>query len=212
MNRRNTDDMGTVVLRPQSGPWLAGAVGVMAVVGIISLLTSTDARDVQQYGPLLLLGAVTAWAVFWRPAVTVNDAGVSLRNVLRTIDLPWPSIHRIDTRYALTLYTAYGRYAAWAAPAPSRSRVAEVTGAEVGHLPESTYAAGGSVRPGDLPGTSSGQAAAVVRRRWEALRDAGHLDDARLERDRPVVQWHWWTIGVLAALSGATVVGFLAHG
>ncbi|WP_217617392.1 PH domain-containing protein, partial [Cellulomonas sp. GbtcB1] len=64
------------------------------------------------------------WAAYWRPAVLVSPAGDELRNVTRTIELPWPTIQRVDTRYAHTLHTAYGDYAAWAAPAPSRARVA----------------------------------------------------------------------------------------
>ena len=41
-----------------------------------------------------------------------------LVNVLRTIDLPWPAIQLVDTKWALTLVTAYGKFTAWAAPAP----------------------------------------------------------------------------------------------
>ena len=48
----------------------------------------------------------------------VDDGGVRLVNVARTIDLPWPSIVAVDTKWALTLVTAYGRFTGWAAPAP----------------------------------------------------------------------------------------------
>ena len=56
------------------------------------------------------------------------------------------------------------------------------------------------MRPGDLPGTPSGEAASVVRRRWEELRDAGHLDDPRLERERPRVRWDTRTLAAAAVL------------
>ena len=75
-------------------------------------------------------------------------------------------------RYALTLHTAYGDYAAWAAPAPSRARVATAGRDDVANLPGSTYGPGGSVRPGDLASSASGQAAMIVRARWSSSRDA----------------------------------------
>jgi len=149
-----------------------------------------------------------AYAVFWAPSVTVSDGGVTLRNVLRTIHLPWPSIQRIDTKFALTLYTSYGHYAAWAAPAPTRYSVGQTDKSDLARLPESTYFAG-TVRPGDNPASDSGQAALVVRQRWEALRDAGHLDSARLEKERPDIQWHLVTIAALLVLGAAAVLSAL---
>ena len=69
-------------------------------------------------GPWLALVAGSCWALFWRPEVVVDDGGVRLVNVFRTIDVPWPSIQAVDTKWALTLITAYGRFTGWAAPAP----------------------------------------------------------------------------------------------
>ena len=203
----------TEVFRPVSGLWMTGVVAALAAFGLVSLVLAGRPQDLLRYGPLLLLIAAVVWAMFWRPSVTISDAGVTLRNVLRSVDLPWPSIRRIDTRYALTLETAYGTYTAWAAPSAGRRRSDETVPSDLTGLPESTYGAGASVRPGDLPSAPSGQAAALVRRRWEQLRDAGHLDDPRLERDRAAVRWHWPVVAVLAGLAVATVAGFLlTHG
>jgi len=184
---------------------MTGVVAALALYGIGSLAAAGEPLTLVRYAPGLLLVTAVVWAAYWQPAVIVSDAGVTVRNVLRTVELPWPSIQRIDTRYALTLITAYGSYAAWAAPAPGRIRSREASAAELRGLPESTYGAAGSVRPGDLPTSPSGEAAAIVRRRWEALRDAGHLDDPRLERDRPRTHLHWGTVALLATLAAATV-------
>jgi hypothetical protein len=178
----------TVVFQSRSGRVLTIGAGLLAVVGAVVSVAQDPAQGLRAL-PAFALVAVAVWAVFGRPAVLVSDGGIEVRNVLRTIELPWPSIERIDTKYALTLYTAYGVYAAWAAPAPSRSRALAAAPGDTRHLPESWYA-GGGVRPGDLVGTPSGDAAAYIRRRWEELRDAGHLDAPRLERDRPRVHWH----------------------
>lgn len=196
--------LGTVVeFRARSGRWISwGVAALCAVAWLVTLVGDVGAG--LRYGPALALPALLVWVVLGRPAVLVHDAGVDLRNVLRTVHLPWTSIERIDTKYALTLHTAYGTYAAWAAPAPSRAATLDAGPADLAHLPESTYV--GGARPGDLITSASGQAAAHVRRRWEALRDAGFLDRPRLERDRPRVEWHVLPALGVAALTALAVL------
>jgi hypothetical protein len=195
----------TVEFRPRSGRVLTVGAAVLAAAGAVTTLVQEPGVGVR-YLPAFVLGVVLVWALFDRPAVLVSDGGVEVRNVLRTIELPWPSIERIDTKYALTLYTAYGVYAAWAAPAPSRSSTLRATPQDTRHLPETSYI-GGGIRPGDLAGTPSGDAAAYIRRRWEQLHDAGHLDAPRLERDRPRVHWHLVPAAGVAALAALAVLG-----
>ena len=128
-------------------------------------------------------------------------------NPLRTIELPWPSILAVDTKFALTLICSYGRFTAWAAPAPGRGR-AHADQEEVAHLPPSTSTRG-TIRPGDLPSSPSGSAALIIRRRWEALRDTGYLDDPKLERAAAPVTWHVGTLlggALLVVLAAVAVV------
>ena len=195
-------DPRTVVFRAPRGTMITGVVGALCVIGLVTVLLE-DGGLALRYLPALALPVVVVWALYARPAVIVSDAGVEVRNVTRTIVLPWPSIQRIDTKYALTLYTAYGAFAAWAAPAPGRMTTLSSGPDDLKHLPRSSYI-GGGVRPGDLTTSASGQAAAVIRRRWDELNEAGHLADPRLERSRPVVRWH-----VLPAL-GIVVLAALA--
>ena len=56
--------------------------------------------------PWALLVGGACWATFWRPRVEVSDAGVRVVNVTRTIDIPWPALRDVDTKWALTLDTA----------------------------------------------------------------------------------------------------------
>jgi hypothetical protein len=195
------------VFRPAFGRGMSIAFGALGVVALFLVVLNDGTRGLLRTGPWLALVVGTVWAMYWRPEVAVDDSGVRVVNVLHTVHLPWPSIQRIDTKWALTLFTAYGKVTAWAAPAPGgfASRMAGRN--DFRGLPESTFGGDRSIRPGDLPGTPSGAAALVVRRRWEELRDAGHLDDPKLEFSRPPTMWHYRTILVGALL---VLVGLLA--
>jgi hypothetical protein len=193
------------VFRPASGRALAVVVAVLAAGGLVSGLASDAAATWPWAAPVGVV-VVLVWAAYWRPAVVVTPAGVELRNVTRTVELPWPAVEEVGTRYALTLRTAYGEYAAWAAPAPGRARVRASGPGDVDHLPAAAPGARG-VRPGDLASSASGQAAAAVRGRWEQLRAAGVLDDPRLERARPRVRWHAGTLAVVVVLAAASALG-----
>lgn len=192
------------VFRPAFGRGMSVVFAVLGVVALFVVAAHDGSRGVLRTGPWLALVVGTVWAMYWRPEVSVDDSGVRVVNVLHTVHLPWPSIQRIDTKWALTLFTAYGRVTAWAAPAPGGFASRMAGRQDFRGLPESTYGGDRSIRPGDLPGTPSGAAALVVRRRWEELRDAGYLDDPKLEFARPPTVWHYRTIlaGALLVLTG----------
>ncbi len=200
----------TSVFRPRFSRFLAGTIGVLCAVGLLGAVLQDGATALWQVGPWVLLVAGLIWATYWNPLVSIDDAGVHVVNVLRTIDVTWPTIQRVDTKWALTLVTEFGTVTAWAAPAPGGIATARgASRSSLRGLPESTYGPGQSIRPGDVPSSTSGAAAAVVRRRWEELRDAGHLDGARPEHDRLLVTWHWPVIvGVplVAACCAASVL------
>jgi hypothetical protein len=191
--------------RPRSGP--AAAVGAWVIAGLAaaSLVTDQSAQSLR-WAPALAWFALSAWAVFWAPSVAVGEAGLNVRNVAASHYVPWAAISRIDTKWALTLHTGQGKVTAFAAPAPSSLQPLRRAGArDIGHLPESTFDAGGSVRPGDLPGTASGDLAWVVRERWQEVRDAGPTGPA--SGQRPTRRWHirllaaWALLGCLTALA-----------
>ena len=79
-------------------------IGIICVVAAVGLLVR-DGLGAPAGAAVPGARRGTCWAVFWRPVVAVDDGGVRLVNVLRTIDLPWPSILAIDTKWALTLIT-----------------------------------------------------------------------------------------------------------
>lgn len=188
-----------------SGRLLTTAVAVVCAVGLV-LTAMDDLATAVRWAPLLGLVVLLTWAVLVRPAVIVHDGGVDLRNVLRTVHLPWPAVVRVDTRYALTLVTRDRSYSAWAAPAPSRAQTLRSSPADLEHL-ASSATIGGAVRPGDLLSSASGQAAELIRRRWQSLADDGAFSGPAVELATPQVRWHTGVGVAVLTLAALAVLG-----
>lgn len=184
---RVTQDSTT--LRSRFGIGLVIAVWCMLVAIMVGLFITGDVYSIVRYVPVVLLAGLLVWILMWSPSVTIAPSGVTVRNLLRSSLITWPAIERVDTRFALTLYTKAGKITAWSAPAPSRFtayRTAKTDSHR--YLPESTYV-GGAIRPGDIPSSDSGLAALYVRRYWEELRDAGYLDSGVVEGTGVTTKW-----------------------
>jgi Protein of unknown function (DUF2581). len=187
---------------------LAVVIWAVDAFVIVAVLLGTQADR----GLTLIPGvfvALFAWAALWHPSVDVDDERVRIVNVFRTIEIPWAALIHVDTRYALTLFTPGHRFAAWAAPAPGRTgttiaRRAERSG-RVGEAPRPD----GTVRPGDLLASESGQAAAIVRDTWHRLRDSGAIETGSADATPVTVRWHWVSDGALILLTAASVVALL---
>ena len=178
----------STTLRPLFGKVLVILMWVICGTALVSLITELNALAFVRYVTLIAFAAYAVWILFWSPSVTIAPSGVTVRNLLRSYDISWPAIQRVDTKFALTLYTATRKIVAWSAPQPSRFAAIRTSRAEIRHLPESSYA-GGGIRPGDLPASASGLAALYVRRYWEQLRDAGHLDSGIIEGEGVTERW-----------------------
>lgn len=195
--------------RPLFGRVLACSVALVCLAGLIGLVVAGDLPNLLRTMWPLLLFAALAFALFWRPRILTEPQGVTVVNVFRTIEVPWPAIEAIDTRFSVTLLTKSMRIAVWAAPSPGIRGAVAIKPADVSNLNQSAYGPGHSVRPGDSVTTPSGQVAFVLRQRWEALRDAGHLDSGAVEEGSVRVTTHWGTILTLAALLVGFALGVL---
>lgn len=159
------------------------AVSLSAVL-LLWVAVTEDPRDTARYAAPVALVALLAWLGFWRPQVEVSDGGVELRNVWRTVHVPWPALQDVDGRLGLRLVTAYGSYQAWAVPAPRRTR------------------GGTPVAPSD--------AATWVVERWAELKAAGRLDQPRLEQPRARTTLHTGALALSLVLLALSVVAALA--
>jgi hypothetical protein len=196
------------VLRPLSGKVIAGVLILFAAGVLIAGTVQIGIVRMLPYIPIPLLIGYVGWFAFWAPNVRVSPGEVVIDNPSREIRLEWAQIVRIDTKWALEVHTRQRRYTAWAAAAPGRHTAMRQTRAELKHLPEGSYLAG-AVRPGDIPTSDSGAAAAAIRWQWEALRDGGFLDNARAEHAVPRTRIHWLRLAILAVLVVLAVVSAL---
>ncbi len=168
----------TVRIRSRSALTVGALMVLVGVVGLGSTLAA-GWDGVARFGAPLALFGLLGWAAFWQPYVEVSDGGVTIANTLRTIEIPWPAIESVEGRYGLRLGTAYGPVTAWAAPAPAGRERAR---------------------------GQQGRTADAVTQRLEELREAGHLDDPRLERPEPQVTWHQPLLVAIAVLVVGTLV------
>ena len=199
-----------VVFRSMFGRVLTVAIGAICAITAVVIAVSGNLADFLGFVPWLALLAGACWATFWRPRVEVSDGGVRLVNVMRTIDVPWPAITGIETRWALTLLTAYGKFTAWAAPAPGRGAMRKATRVDPHLLLGRAVGAAATDAPLEITVGPAGEAAEIVRDHWERLRAAGHLDNPVLEHERVPVRWHLGTIAAGIALAGLGIAGLMA--
>ena len=200
------EQMQPVTLRPTFGIVLTVLVWLICLFSLFTLGTDQGISGVVRYCPVALTVGYLCWMAYWAPAITIDPSGVTLHNIVRSHRVTWPAIQRIETKYALTIFAANHKFTAWSAPAPSRLSMINARKQELQMLPESTYGPGNSVGLGDLPKSDSGVAAYHVRSRWEALRDAGHLDRGVVEGTGVVTTWHTRQLIVLAGLAILAVV------
>lgn len=146
-----------------------------------------------------LFGLALGWIVLWRPRMTVDDDGIEVVNVFHTVRVPWAALVHVDTRFALTLVTPNRRVSVWAAPAPGRAGVALARRQEQRHGRSVPDLDGGHRRAGDLLSTASGDAAYLVRHRWDELREGDAIELGTADAVRVPVTLHWASIVLLAA-------------
>ena len=197
-----------IVYRSTTSRVIAVIIFAGAAAGMLAAVLAEGLPSALTLAPLLALIAGFGWAAYWRPAIVVHEHGVDLVQVLSTVEVPWESIHAVDTRWALTLHTERGKHAAWAAPAPSRYSLYRVTKDENRALADGAYL-DGTIRLGDALSSDSGQAAEIVRRTWQAWRDEVESGD-RARRDATERRhWHGATIAVGAGLLVLTALPLL---
>ena len=192
------------VFAATSGRVLTVVAAVAALAALVGSAASGGLGELLRYGAIPVLGLVVVWALFWYPHVEVSDGEIVLRNVLRTVRIPWPTFRGADTRLSLTIDTTDGRFTAWAAPARSA----------MGARAEAATVRGPQLAPRRGRDGSDGHTADVVAleiaTRREGLERAGHLRPGPPPTGVHVTTtWHLRLIAVVTALGVIAVAGAL---
>ncbi len=199
--------------------WFAVTIWALLVaLAIASILDTQDGIARLAVLPSFAFFAWLVWFGLWRPDMTIDDDGITVRNVLSTVRVPWNALVHVSTKYALTLHTPTSNIAVFAAPQPGRfagwraMRRVKQRGSD----DEQKLVSDRTVHVGELPGTESGDAAAYIRQRWEAgLADgtiaAGVAEETSIDR-----HWHIGTItafgfGLVLSLVGGGIIAMIAQ-
>jgi len=189
----------TLMFRSTYGRVLTVATGVVAVaLGVITALTGDVGTVVGALVPAALV-TYLVWMLFWRPAVEVSDGGIEVRNVTRTVRVPWTAYEGVETRYSLEVRYAGGSVTAWAAPRSSGT---------ARWLRSSRRRSAG--REQVVAGASAEAVAEAVVERHDMLAAAGHLDRPVPGAPGARTTWHVVQLGVLGALTAGTAVALTA--
>lgn len=172
---------------------------IVALLLVTTLLNDTTWQDRVLALVPAAFGVLLGWVALWRPHLTIDDDGIEVVNVFHTVYVPWAALVHVDTRFALTLVAPQRRVSVWAAPAPGRAGVALARRQNQRHGRTVPDAGDGERRAGDLLSTASGDAAYLVRWRWEQLRERDAIELGTADAVRVPVTLHWASIALLAA-------------
>lgn len=141
--------------------------------------------------------AYAAHVFLWAPSLVVDRRSSEINNPLRSVTVAWDALIHVDTKYSLTLHTPGRTWPVWCAPQASalvaRTKARRVREDRDDRDPRNPLDIG--VRIGDLRGTESGDAAALVRERWAEHRH-GDVDAAAVAVP---IATHWGRVAVLIA-------------
>ena len=193
-----------VVFRSRFNRGIAIVSWALSLAVVVSLVLSSD-RELLALVALPVCASYLVWLAFWHPAVIISDDEVSLINATYTVRIPWAALIQVNTRYALSLRTPRRSYSATAAPAPGSIGTYSANRDFRLERNSSNRAAPDMRRPGDLPGTDSGAAAAMVLGRWNGLTDEGRVAIGEADTTIETVRIHVVQLGIAAVLIAAAV-------
>ena len=184
------------------------SVAVWAVLLLFAVSTLWLPGGPARFAGLVPLAAVAAitYVGLWLPNLRVSDEEITVRNVLRTVTIPWNTLVHVDTKYNLSLHVPGRAVNVFAAPAPGT-----VTASRLARRSKREGRSLDAPRPGDLSGTDSGDAAAIVRDRWAELQRSNRVEAGVAEQTPVTSRWNADTLAVLLVGVAASAAALLAR-
>jgi hypothetical protein len=101
-------------IRQRSPLGLAAACGATGLVLLVSIAWQWADHPQPLFVAWVLLILALVWALFVRPAVLIDEGGVTLSNVVKDIHIPWNRVTDVEFRWNLKVWVEDRVYTAWA--------------------------------------------------------------------------------------------------
>ena len=102
------------LIRQRSPLTLAAVCGITGLVLLVATAWQWGNNQQPLFVAWVLLVMAVVWSLFVRPAVLLDEDGVTLRNVIRDIHIPWARVADVDVRWNLRVFVGERVYTAWA--------------------------------------------------------------------------------------------------
>jgi len=102
------------LIRQRSPLALAAACGVTGLVLLVSMAWQWADNPEPLFVAWVIFGLSVVWSLFVRPAVMLDEDGVSIRNVVRDVHIPWVRVTDVEFRWNLKVFVGDRAYTAWA--------------------------------------------------------------------------------------------------
>jgi hypothetical protein len=102
------------LIRQRSSLALAAVCGVTGFLLLVSMAWHWADHPQPLFAAWVLVGLALVWSLLVRPAVVLDDDGVTIRNVLRDIFIPWVRVTDVEFRWNLKVFAGDRPYVAWA--------------------------------------------------------------------------------------------------
>ena len=80
------------VFKARTNKWFAWLSWAVAAFGVVVTVVMAGPGALGGIAPLAFI-AFMGWQLFWMPSVVVHDAGVTLENPFRSIEVPWAALY-----------------------------------------------------------------------------------------------------------------------
>lgn len=102
------------VFRQRSPLALAVLFGATGLLLLLSVARNWADKPEPLFASWVIFGLALMWSLFVRPAVLLDIDGVTIRNVLRDIHIPWAGVTDVESRWNLKVFVGDRAYTAWA--------------------------------------------------------------------------------------------------
>lgn len=102
------------VFRQRAPLGLAAVCAAVALLLLVSLAQNWADYPRPSFVAWILFALAGVWSIFVRPAVLLDLDGVTIRNVLRDVHIPWARLTDVESRWNLKVFAGERGYTAWA--------------------------------------------------------------------------------------------------